>query len=151
MKSINYIHGQCHPMTKEYRAWSHMKTRCYNKKVKDYPRYGGRGIKVCDRWKNSFFAFFKDIGKAPASEYTIDRIDNSKGYILGNVRWATRSEQMLNNSRARKLVYKGKTKHIGEWAKEIGINRQTIQSRIDICGWSIEKALTTPTPKQMVS
>jgi len=149
MKSINYIHGQCHPTTKEYRAWSHIKTRCYNKKVRDYPRYGGRGITMCDKWRNSFLAFFQDIGKAPSPEYTIERIDNSKGYEPDNVRWATRYEQAMNRRRSRKLTYKGKTKHICEWEIETGINHQTIQMRIDFRGWSVEKALSTPTPKQM--
>ena len=87
-----------HGMTKSnaYRRYQRMLTRCYNKNSKDYPNYGGRGIGVCPEWKNSFAAFFRDMGECPSPSLSIDRIDNDRGYSKKNCRWATRSEQSRN-------------------------------------------------------
>lgn len=82
----------------EYLTWKRMKYRCYNPKSKAYECYGGRGIIVCDKWKNDFLAFFNDIGKKPSPEYSIDRINVDGNYEPGNVRWAT-SKQQANNRR----------------------------------------------------
>jgi hypothetical protein len=90
----NYKHGGTG--TREYSIWKAMKRRCYNKNVKDYPNYGGRGIIVCDRWLNSFENFISDMGKKPSAEYSIDRIDVNGNYEPSNCRWATPKEQRLN-------------------------------------------------------
>ncbi len=84
-------------VTPEYRCWQHMKERCLNFKCKYYHYYGGRGIKVCQRWLNGFIYFLEDVGNRPSSEYTLDRIDNNGDYEPGNVRWATMKEQHHNN------------------------------------------------------
>jgi hypothetical protein len=98
-KSKNVDHGACvrHKMTPEYRAWSGMKYRCTNQDAPNWNDYGGRGIKVCDRWLNSFAAFLADVGPRPSPEHSLDRWpDNDGNYEPDNVRWATRSEQQLN-------------------------------------------------------
>ncbi len=95
------VHGRYR--TAEYRSWAHMIARCENPKVNGYKNYGGRGIKVCKEWRESFAAFLTHVGKRPSPKYSIDRWPNNNGdYEPGNVRWATMSEQHLNSRRSRK-------------------------------------------------
>lgn len=82
----------------EYEAWHAMKQRCLNPKHKSYHRYGGRGITICDRWRDSFEAFLADMGPRPSADLSIDRIDNDGNYEPSNCRWTTRQVQMSNRS-----------------------------------------------------
>jgi len=105
--------------TSEYYAWARIKQRCYNSNYHLYRRYGGRGIMVCDKWKNSFIAFFKDMGPKPFPKAQIDRIDNNKGYYKENCHWATATENgrnrecvKLNMQKAKEIRESYKTRNI---------------------------------------
>jgi hypothetical protein len=90
-RRLKRLHG-----TPEYTAWCNMKTRCFNPRIIQFKDWGGRGIKVCDRWVNSFSNFFSDMGKKPSPNLSIDRINNDGDYEPSNCRWATRQEQNMN-------------------------------------------------------
>jgi hypothetical protein len=99
-------HGEASVADKspEYQTWVHMIGRCENPNIERYPRYGGRGIKVCRRWRTSFTNFLADMGRRPSSVHSIDRINNDGNYEPGNCRWATRVEQANNKSNSRRVA-----------------------------------------------
>jgi hypothetical protein len=136
----NKKHGMS--FSREYRSWESMLNRCEKTNDKEYPMWGGRGIKVCERW-HDFNNFYADMGTRPKG-MTLDRIDNNGDYEPSNCRWATAKTQS-NNRRSNTLItYKGRTQTLQQWADETGICSGTISQRIRKRGWSIEKALTTP-------
>jgi hypothetical protein len=116
--------------------------RCTNQKNKDFARYGGRGIKVCERWM-VFANFYSDMGPC-ISGLTLDRKDNNGNYEPNNCRWATRKEQSHNSSVPVFLTHNGKTQMISAWAKELGLKPDTLYMRIHR-GWPIDRALTGAT------
>jgi hypothetical protein len=129
--------------TPEWESWKHAKQRCYNQKQKHFKDYGGRGIRMCEEWKNDFEAFLRYIGPCPPG-MTLDRYPNNDGhYEPGNVRWATNSQQQMNKrprSSIRKFTFNGETLSVRQWAKRFGINRSTINARLRN-GWSVAKVL----------
>ena len=148
------VHSATHRMSKTtiYNDWNSMKQRCYNPNSEKYHRYGERGIIVCDRWRDSFEAFYEDVSKLPhfgEQGYTLNRIDNDGNYEPNNVEWATPKEQANNRQSNHLLTFNDKTQTIVQWAYETGIKSATIARRLKK-GWSVEKALTTPTRKRKV-
>ncbi len=128
----------------EYIAWQRMKQRCYYPQTLDFERWGGRGITVCDRWKNSFEAFLDDMGSKPAPRYSVERRDNDGHYEPNNCYWASPKEQARNTRRNRHITFDNQTMNVAEWADTTGLPSQVIRDRLDKSGWSIEKTLTTP-------
>lgn len=108
-----------------------MKDRCYNKNHKWYHRYGGRGILVCDRWKNSFANFYADMGERPPGRYSIERIDNNGNYEPSNCKWAHYTEQNKNKKPSKQVLitYEGKTMNQKEWAKELNLSIYKIRKK----------------------
>lgn len=96
--------SQAKGLIPEYNTWLGMKQRCYNKKCACYSYYGGRGIRVCKRWKHSFSNFLADMGRKPGPDYSIDRINVNGNYEPSNCRWATKKEQAINTRRSRARV-----------------------------------------------
>lgn len=127
--------------SKDYRTWWDMLERCRNSNRKDFKHYGGRGIKVCKRWRNSFLNFVDDMGRKP-SGMTLDRRNNNQGYSPNNCRWITTLEQNRNRSSNRILRFNGKSACVTEWAQNIGIPKDTLNSRLRR-GWSVNKSLST--------
>lgn len=126
--------------TSTYNIWAGLIQRCTNPHNREYPRYGGRGIAVCERWLKSFSDFLSDMGEKPAGK-SIDRIDNDGNYEPGNCRWATRKEQQRNRSTTAMLTYRGKTLPMAAWAEKLGIKRKILERRIRD-GWPLEKAFS---------
>lgn len=147
ISNANKTHGETH--TKIYRVWSNMKNRCYNKKTKRYEDYGGRGISVCTEWVNSYESF-RDWAFANGykEDLTIDRIDNNGNYCPQNCKWVTRYEQNINKRNNIEIAIDGETKCLSEWCFKFGINRSTVNTRVRMCGWTYEKALTTKINKK---
>ena len=121
-----------------------MKQRCYNKNDDRYPRYGGRGITVCDEWRINPQAFYEwSMANGYADDLTIDRIDNDGNYEPSNCRWATQKEQANNKSSCIYITYNGETKDVKQWSEELGMPYNTLFSRIS-AGWPVEKAFYEP-------
>ena len=131
----------------EYVCWMSMRLRCSDPRTNGYARYGGRGIRVCNAWADSFEAFLREVGPRPSRRHQIDRIDNSKGYEPGNVRWATREEQGQNRRTNVNLTYDGRTQCIAVWAREMGTTSATLATRLR-AGWSVERTLSTPVDRR---
>jgi hypothetical protein len=127
----------------DFHIFNGILNRCRNKNDKGYPHYGGRGIKVCDRWQEGgFWVFLADMGPRPSPEHSIDRYPNNDGdYEPGNCRWATSKEQGRNRRTNKVLTLNGESLPMSEWAERLGINYRTLKGRIR-SGWSVEQALT---------
>ena len=124
----NVTHGMTN--ASEFRIWAGMINRCENINDPSYYRYGGRGIKVCERWRNSFEDFYADMGPRPTEGHSIDRKDNDGNYEPDNCRWATRREQMNNRSVNVRYEFQGKSLTLAEIARILGVSVATLRSRI---------------------
>ena len=122
--------------TRIYTIWRAIKQRCYDSSRPEYPNYGGRGIVMDDNWKNSFEAFYNDMGDPPTALHTIDRRDNDGPYSKENCQWKTMKEQQNNRrNNLPLLTHNGKTLSFTEWATELGVNPSTLRSRYH-AGWN---------------
>lgn len=142
----NITHGGSR--TRLYTIWRDMRSRCYNQKDICYPRYGGRGIKICDEWLNDFGAF---QAWAFASGYedglTIDRIENDGDYRPDNCRWATHKAQANNRCSNKTITINGETHTLAEWSALSGVDKNTILSRVQR-GWTPDRLLEPPKNKE---
>lgn len=136
--------------TRLYRIWQAMKNRCYNKNAPDYQKwYGGRGIKMCDEWKNNFLSFYEwSINNGYSDELSIDRINYNGDYEPSNCRWATTKEQANNTKGCRNIEYNGETHTMMEWSEILGINYWVINTRLNTYKWSVERAFTQPVKRR---
>lgn len=134
-----------HGMTEtvEYKTWCGIKRRCYNVNERSYSRYGGRGIRMSDSWRNSFESFFADMGPRPSAKHSIDRIDNDGPYSKENCRWTDAGQQAANRRDNLNLTMGDLTFSLSEWSRRTGIKAATIKYRIR-SGWSIDRALSAP-------
>lgn len=154
MSNDKHGHKKASGATRFYRIHHNIVQRCTRPKCPMYKYYGGRGITVHEPWLD-FKTFLYSLPKLPKNSdienYSLDRIDNDKGYEPGNIKWSTRIEQANNKRNNKMLTYKGKTQSLAMWSRELGMNYMTLKSRINQSGYSIEKAFETPiktvTPK----
>lgn len=149
LRQLRTKHGESD--TRLYKVWLDMKRRCYNAKDVDYKNYGGRGITVCDEWKDSFvnfsqWAYENGYDKdAPKGQCTIDRIDVNGCYEPENCRWVNIHIQSNNKRNNRILTYNGESHTLSEWCEIVNIPYNCLQLRLNKLHWSVEKTLTTPT------
>lgn len=141
LREVNTTHGKSnHPL---YRVWANMKARCSHKRNSGFRHYGGRGIRVCERWHN-FQPFYDDNIGDWQPGLTLDRIDNDGDYSPNNCRWATHAAQNRNKRNTVKMTLGNRTRLLIDWAKINGISVEALRRRRRR-GWSDKRALTTPT------
>lgn len=124
-----------------YRIWQNMKTRCINKKIDSYYRYGGRGISYTPEW-STFKGFLETMPDGYADNLTLDRIDNNGNYEPSNCRWATPTEQANNTKRNRLVKFRGEEKTLAQWISHLGLKSSTVRQRYYVYKWPVEKCLT---------
>lgn len=146
----NTTHGKSN--TPEYRCWLHMNERCNNSNSPDYPDYGGRGITVCERWRgpHGFENFLADLGPRPSLTHSVGRKENDGPYSPENTFWATPQEQGRNKRSNYLITWMGRAQCLVAWAKELKIHPQTLRDRLEVSGWSVEKAMTTPVRQRRI-
>jgi hypothetical protein len=137
-----------HGMTRtaEWRTWAKMKERCLVSSAVGFKHYGGRGITICERWLK-FENFFLDLGEKPSPSHSLGRIDNNGNYEPLNCRWETWAQQQNNRRNNLLLTKGGETATLQQWARKLGVRRETIKRRLEL-GWGEERALCTPPRKQ---
>jgi hypothetical protein len=146
-RDAHTTHGKT--KTSTYKIWIGMRERCYKPTYPNYHNYGGRGIKVCERWLESFENFLTDMGERPSSKYSLDRINNDGNYEPANCRWATATEQRNNSRQNVFLEYNGERKTVIQWERHLHVTLGLVRDRLRR-GWSVERALTEP-PRKIIS
>lgn len=131
---------------REHSSWRAMRYRCEDPKSPSFKHYGGRGIAVCQRWRDSFDAFYADMGPRPDGT-TLDRIDSNGNYEPGNCQWAQHKDQHRNKRGTLVLEAYGETLTLAEWAEKVGVRADTIKNRL-LRGESVQMALRRTRPRQ---
>ena len=131
-----------------YRSWYSMMSRCYREDHQSFCRYGGRGISVCERWRNSA-NFIADMGQPKAGQQ-LDRIDNNGNYEPGNCRWVSREENCNNKSNTRLVSWMGEMVPLAALCRRLGIDYQIVKNRITR-GWDETEAISRPINKRTKS
>lgn len=139
------IHGErnLRNTTAEYKSWKSAKARVSNPKIDGYEHYGGRGIKMCDRWLESYPNFVNDMGRKPTLKHTLERKDVNGDYEPSNCIWATMVEQNNNRRDTKRITRDGRSMTVTQWCRELGMNPKTVLLRL-FYGWNVERALTVP-------
>lgn len=139
-RSVRYTRPayKLHP---EYSVWCGIKRRCYNPNEQAYKLYGARGIKMCERWRQSFTTFYSDLGPRPSPQHTIERISSNGDYTPENCKWATRKEQARNRRTNRLIEFQGITLPLCVWAERMNMDQDLVWNRLRD-GWSVAEALT---------
>jgi hypothetical protein len=140
-KAPTHGHNRIGRESPTHRSWRSMLYRCEYPSQECWPRYGGNGVTVCERW-HTFENFLTDMGERPSGT-TLDRIENDKGYEPGNCRWATRHRQNLNRKNTKMVTFQGTTKPLADWADEYGLSYACLHERL-LDGWPVEDALRRP-------
>lgn len=134
-------HGKSN--TRIYGIWTNMKDRCLNPKAKAYGGYGGRGITVCEEWRNDFQSFYDwAVVNGYSDELTLERKNNDGNYCPENCRWATRKEQANNTRRNRMITIGEETHTLKEWTETTGVRYDKAKQRVAKLGWDAERALS---------
>jgi hypothetical protein len=155
MASLNFKHGECertedYQISVEYRCWLRMLDRCDRPTEPTYKWYGGRGITVCQRWRDNFGDFLADMGRKPTKRHSLDRIDSNGHYEPGNCRWATWNEQGRNRRNNRRIMFQGREMTLVEAAELAGVPYKTVKSRLQH-KWTVDEALTVPVDQMKVN
>ena len=140
--NANRTHGETD--RRLYTEWAAMKARCYNPRNKRYDRYGGRGIAICDEWRESYETFRNwALANGYRDDLTIERNDTDGDYCPENCKWATQKEQQNNRSNNVKIDYHGETMSMKQWAERVGMEYSCLYARLNR-GWTFERAISTP-------
>ncbi len=137
-------HNATHGMygTPTYNSWAAMKQRCYYEKHIEYPRYGAKGIKVCEKWQ-TFEGFFEDMGMRPEGA-TIERKDSRGDYEPSNCIWASKAVQANNVASNHRIEWRGRAQTLSQWAEELGFKNGGVIAKRLRRGWTVEQAMTLP-------
>jgi hypothetical protein len=125
----------------EYTAWKNMHQRCENQNRREYGRYGGRGIKVCERWMR-FDLFLADMGRRPTSKHSLERLNNDGNYEPSNCCWGTAKDQCRNRSTTRHVEFRGQRMSLAAAAERAGLSYDVVRARLYRLEWSVEESLT---------
>jgi hypothetical protein len=134
---------------REFYAWYDAKKRCHDPTSQAFARYGGRGIVMCEAWRDSVETFCRDMGPKPSRRHMLERVNNDGPYTPGNCIWALPKAQARNRGNNRLYTYAGETMTLSAWSERLGVKRNTLQGRLRLRGWTVERAFSAPVKKSV--